>query len=417
MQGQLHSRFSDAELRKVFTRYENHQVDLPYMLDLLQIKRRRFFQLLKAFRENPEVFSLIYKRKTVNRRIKPHIEEHIFFELQREKSLIDDPQVPIRDFNYSYIKDELLRLYQDKVSLPTIINRAKKAGMYQPKKKRIPHDREVLTHYAGELIQHDSSHHKFAPHAEMKWYLITSLDDYSRYLLYADLFERETTWAHVLALKYVILVHGIGHSYYVDSHSIFRFVQGRDSFRKTHTLFTDDTDPQWKKVARDLGIQVTYALSPQAKGKIERPYRWLQDRLVRRCFREEVRNLSDAREILREEVERYNHRQVHSTTREIPSIRFEKAKQEGRTFFRELTLPAGRSIDDVFCLRIQRVVDAYHNISVNNLKFRIHKAPLREEVQIHIVPHMDENRADLRIWYRDTLTDIYTVKASDLVHF
>lgn len=60
MQGQLHSRFSDAELREVFTRYENHQVDLPYMLDLLQIKRRRFFQLLKAFRENSEAFSLIY---------------------------------------------------------------------------------------------------------------------------------------------------------------------------------------------------------------------------------------------------------------------------------------------------------------------------------------------------------------------
>jgi hypothetical protein len=96
---------------------------------LLQIKRRRFFQLLKAFRENPEAFSLIYKRKTVNRRIKPHIEEHIFFELQREKSLIDDPQVPIRDFNYSYIKDELLCLYQDKVSLPTIINRAKKGSL------------------------------------------------------------------------------------------------------------------------------------------------------------------------------------------------------------------------------------------------------------------------------------------------
>lgn len=139
--------------------------------------------------------------------------------------------------------------------------------------------------------------------------------------------------------------------------------------------------------------------------------------MVRRCFREEVRDLSDAREILREEVERYNHRQVHSTTREIPGIRFEKAKQEGRTFFRELTVPAGKSIDDVFCLRIQRVVDAYHNISVNNLKFRIHKAPLREEVQIHIVPHVDEDRADLRIGYRDTLTDIYTVKASDIVHF
>ena len=66
---------------------------------------------------------------------------------------------------------------------------------------------------------------------------------------------------------------------------------------------------------------------------------------------------------------------------------------------------------------MRRVVDAYHNISVNNIKLRIHKAPLREEVQINIIPYPQEDRADLRIWYRNILTDQYTVKASDLVHF
>ena len=102
----------------------------------------------------------------------------------------------------------------------------------------------MLTHYTGKLIQYDSSHHKFAPHADAKWYLITSLDDHSRFLLYADLVERETTWTHILALKDVAVVYGVGHAYYVDSHSIFRFVQGRDSLRYKHNLFTDDTDPQ-----------------------------------------------------------------------------------------------------------------------------------------------------------------------------
>jgi hypothetical protein len=42
-------------------------------------------------------------------------------------------------------------------------------------------------------------------------------------------------------------------------------------------------DPQWRQVMRLLGIDVIYALSAQAKGKIERPYRWLQDRIVRTC--------------------------------------------------------------------------------------------------------------------------------------
>jgi hypothetical protein len=40
-----------------------------------------------------------------------------------------------------------------------------------------------LTNYIGELIQHDCSHHKWSPYATSKWYLITSLDDYSRKLL------------------------------------------------------------------------------------------------------------------------------------------------------------------------------------------------------------------------------------------
>ncbi|MDZ7837655.1 MAG: hypothetical protein U5N58_06705 [Actinomycetota bacterium] len=94
-------------------------------------------------------------------------------ELKIEKKLISNPQVPLRSYNYSYIKDRLASKYGQKVSTPTIINRAKKAGYYLKKSKRKAHDREVLTNYVGELIQHDSSHHKFSPYAESKWYLIT----------------------------------------------------------------------------------------------------------------------------------------------------------------------------------------------------------------------------------------------------
>ena len=126
---------------------------------------------------------------------------------------------------------------------PTIIKRAKKMGFYKPKKrKKKLHDREVQTEYIGQLIQHDSSHHKFSPYANKKWYLITSLDDFSRLLLYYKLVEKETTWQHILALEYVFLTFGVPFKYYVDSHSIFRFVQGRDSIWRHHYLKTDDVD-------------------------------------------------------------------------------------------------------------------------------------------------------------------------------
>jgi len=68
---------------------------------------------------------------------------------------------------------------------------------------------------------------------------------------------------------------------------------------------------------RVLGVDVAYALSPQAKGKVERPYRWLQDRIVRTCAIEKLTTIDEVRDVLKEEVNRYNNHQVHSTTGEI----------------------------------------------------------------------------------------------------
>jgi len=68
----------------------------------------------------------------------------------------------------------------------------------------------------------------------------------------------------------------------------------------------------------DCNIKVTYALSPQAKGKIERPYGWLQDRLIITCVRENITDIKKAQIILNREIQRYNYRQVHSTTQEVP---------------------------------------------------------------------------------------------------
>jgi hypothetical protein len=142
-------------------------------------------------------------------------------------------------------------------------------------------------------------------------YLITSLDDYSRYLLYAEITEKETSWAHVCALESLCTRYGLPFSYYVDNDSIFRFIEKRDSVWRKHYVKTDEADPQWKQVLQDLRVKVIYALSAPAKGKIERPYRWLQDHIVRTSARENVQSVAQIREILRYEVKRYNEVQVH----------------------------------------------------------------------------------------------------------
>jgi len=421
MTQQLHKRFSTEEVKMFLQKFLNEKTKLTYILTILKIKRRRFFELLKIYREDPENFSIEYQRKRPTRRISAEIEKNIITELKIEKRLIEDKDIVLTYYNYSYIKDRLKKKYHQEVSLSTIINRAKREGFYKAKKQeKKAHDREVSTQYIGQLIQHDSSHHKFSPYADRRWCLITSLDDYSRVLLYARLLERELSWHHILALQDVFLTWGIPFRYYVDSHSIFRFVQGRDSMWRKHYLVTDEVDTQWKMVLDKCKVDLTFALSPQAKGKIERPYQWLQDRIVRTCAREEIRTVQEAEKVLEAEVERYNYRQLHSTTKEIPIIRFQRAKREKNSLFRDFTVfPPYQSVKDIFCLRATRKVDPYHKVSFNNLKFRVHKAPLRKEVELRIAPNLKTGIAEVRIWYEDTLTDVYQVKNDDLnlVHF
>jgi len=155
---------------------------------------------------------------------------------------------------------------------------------------------------------------------------------------------------------------------------------------------------------RALGVDVTYALSPQAKGKVERPYQWLQDRIVRTCALEKISAMEDVRAVLREEVDRYNHRQVHSTTKEIPSIRFNRAKKEGNSLFRPLSLPKPyTSPQDIFCLRETRVVNGYRRISLFDHTIEVPKVALHEEVDIHLVPDTVKQVMEIRIWWKGTM--------------
>jgi hypothetical protein len=417
---QLHKRFTDNQVKELIERYLREEIERHYIQEVLGIGKTRFFALIHAYRHNPDEFSVQYQRKSKTRTIPQAVEANIFKELQIEKHMIENPDIPVRYYNYSYIRDLLETTYDQKVSLPTVIDRAKKHGFYMKRKpKADPHDREVLTKYVGEIIQHDSSHHLFSPPAKEKWYLITSLDDFSRFILYAILLRKETSWAHILALQTVVLKYGAPFLYYVDSHSVFRFVQGRDSLWRKHYTLTDEADPQWKQVMNDCGIKVTYALSPQAKGKIERPYGWLQDRLVRTCVREDVTDIREAQRVLNYEIHRYNYKQVHSTTQEVPYFRFQRALEEKRSLFREFHVrPPFQSLKDIFCLRVERTVDPYRKISLHNLTLKVNNATPRKRITLRIYP-LNNDISEVRFWWDDTLIDIQRVKNSDLkgVHF
>lgn len=411
---QLHKKFTDSQVKEMLQRYLNNEIERPYIQQILGIGKTRLFALLKSYQADRAGFSIQYRRQTKTYSIAPAIERNILKELAIEKRLIQDKDVPIRSYNYSYVKTRLETDYGQKISLPTIINRARKHGFYLRKPKRSAHDREVLTHYTGQLIQHDASWHLWAPAAGQKWWLITSLDDFSRLILYAELLKSQTSWAHIMALQSVFLKYGLPFSYYVDSHSIFRFVQGRDSIWRDHHKVTDEVNPQWKQVLADCGVKVIYALSPQAKGKIERPYQWLQDHLVRTCVRANTTDIHQARTFLRQEIQRYNFRQVHSTTLEVPFFRFQRALKEKQSLFREFKIkPPYKSVKDIFCLRLDRTVDAYRRVSLNNRPLAVNHANPADTLNVRFYP-MANGLTELRFWRKDHLLDVQQLKTIDL---
>jgi hypothetical protein len=399
---QLHKRFSVEQVKLLLQRYNEGTMDRTEIEEILGLGKTRFFALLKEYRQAPETFSVAYKR-TARRRLTIEVEKEIEKELAREKELVGDKRLPISTYNYSALRDRLRRR-KIKVSLPTIIERAKRLDCYKAHRKHKSHDREVVTTAIGALIQHDASLHLWSPYATEKWTLITSIDDYSRMLLYADFVAEETSWAHIQAAQSLMQRYGLPLRYYVDNLRVFRFVQGRDSVWRKHVLETDEVAPQWRQVMGLLKVEVTYALSPQAKGKVERPYRWLQDRIVRTCALERLTTLEEVRIVLKEEVHRYNTQQVHSTTGEIPHLRFEQARRSGNSLFRPFTIPKPfSSPKDVFCLRDTRVVDGYRKISLFNQRINVPHVPLREHVELHLIPDFPRQVVEVRIWWEQKL--------------
>ena len=159
---------------------------------------------------------------------------------------------------------------------------------------------------------------------------------------------------------------------------------------------------------------------PQAKGKIERPYRWLQNRIVRTCAIEKLTTIEEARAVLKEELDRYNNHQVHSTTGEVPSIRFERARKEGNSLFRPFVLPNPYiSTKDVFCLREKRTVNGYRKISLSSHEIVVPNVPLREEVEVHLTPVTSRGALEIRIWWNNRMVHsvIYPLKEFPRVHF
>jgi len=101
MSKQLHKNFTDGQVKSILKSYLDKKIKINYILQMLSIKRSRFFELLSRYRKDPDNFFIQYGRRTINRKIDSDIERNIVKELKIEKDLIKNKDIPIKWYNYS----------------------------------------------------------------------------------------------------------------------------------------------------------------------------------------------------------------------------------------------------------------------------------------------------------------------------
>ena len=184
------------------------------------------------------------------------------------------------DFGPTLASEKLLERQKIKICDETLRLWLVRAGLWQVRQRKKPKERtwRARKEHLGQMVQMDGSHHDWLEGRGPKLCLMGYIDDAtSRF--YGRFYEYEGTLPAMGSLKAYIKLYGIPKSIYLDKHSTYRTNKKR---RYTDWPFRDKEElTQFARACKQLGIELIYAHSPQAKGRVERVFRTHQHRLVK----------------------------------------------------------------------------------------------------------------------------------------
>lgn len=262
--------------------------------NLLGISDRRFRRLLKAYKEHGPS-ALISKRRG-----KPS--NNRFSEVLKRKSL-ELIRSRYRGFGPSLVKEKLFEEHKIKVSHETVRRWMIENGLWKGRKRKSPkiHQSRTRRSQFGELIQMDGSPHDWFEGRRKKCCLLGFIDDATSQITHLKFVETESTQSYFLALEEYLKKHGRPLSCYCDRSSIFRVNQD-EKCSKTRGL------TQFGRALKELDIKLICANSPQAKGRIERLFKTLQDRLVKELTLKRISSIEEANIYLPEFIKKHNNK-------------------------------------------------------------------------------------------------------------
>ena len=261
-----------------------------------------------------------------------------------------------RDFGPTLAAEVLLERHGVEVSRETLRKWMVEAGVWLSRKQRRSfHQPRLRRESLGELVQIDGSEHRWFEHRGEPCTLLVFIDDATSRLMQLRFVPSESTSSYFEALQDYLATHGCPVAFYSDKHSVFRI--NRDAQGGSGMT-------QFGRALAELNIEIICANSSQAKGRVERANRTLQDRLVKDLRLENVCDVDTGNAFLPGFLERFNER-------------FALSAAKPGNLHRALTIKTDR-LADILCHREQRYVSEHLTMSYDRKQIILERNELSE---------------------------------------
>lgn len=254
-------------------------------------------------------------------------------------------------------------------------------GLWQSKskqQKRIYQQRDRRNQF-GELVQMDGSYHDWFEGRGDKCCLLVLIDDATGSLLDLLFCEAETTQNYFQVVKHYIEHHGLPMAFYTDKHGIFR-VNIKESTGGTGLT-------QFGRAMEELGIELIHAHSPQAKGRVEKANRTLQDRLIKAMRLSNISSIKEANAFVPGFIEHFNQK-------------FAKAPRCEANAHIKLQLE-NSALAHILSIKTLRKLTNNLECSYNNVTYQIEKQTHYHRLQNKQVTLCENYQGDVTIFYEN----------------
>src|SRR5271163_3597926 len=261
------------------------------------------------------------------------------------------------DFGPTLASEMLLEKDELKVSRETLRKWMIEEGLWLSRRQRRSfHQPRLRRERYGELIQIDGGEHRWFEQRGEPCTLLVFIDDATSQLMQLSFVPSESTDTYFEALRGYLERHGCPVAFYSDKHTVFR-VNRPDA--KGGSGMT-----QFGRALAELNIEILCANSSQAKGRVERANRTLQDRLVKELRLENICDIEAGNDFLPGFLERFNER-------------FALVPTKPENLHRPLNIKASR-LRDILCHREQRHVSEQLTISYDRKQIILERNEVSE---------------------------------------